>query len=116
MHHGSGRRTAAVMHAGKEAQVADTHISGDVDLVAGVHGEGDHAVDVAGRQAGVVERGADRLARQLQFAAPGFLGEFGLADPGDGVAPGSRLTLRPFEGSVEQAEDCGAGDVIAQAV
>ena len=55
-----------------------------VDLVAGVHGERDHAVDIAGRQAGVVERGADRLARQLQLAAPGFLGELGLADPGDG--------------------------------
>ena len=46
MHHGAGRRAAAVVHAGEEAQVADADIAGDVDLVAGVHGEGDHAVDV----------------------------------------------------------------------
>src|SRR6185437_14293242 len=66
-----------------------------------IHGEGDHAVDVGGCQAGVVERGIDRLASQLQFAAAGFLGELGLADPGDRAttrqktharAPSSRLS------------------------
>ena len=80
VHHRAGRRTAAVRHARKERQVADAHATRHVDLVAGVHGEGDHAVDIARCQAGVVECGTDCLTGQLQLAAPGFLGELGLAD------------------------------------
>src|SRR6202022_1765304 len=90
MHHRARRRPAAVMYAGKEAEVTDAYVSGDVDLVTGVHREGDHAVDIAGRQAGVVECGTDRLARQLQLATPGFLGELGLADTHDRAAAGQR--------------------------
>ena len=90
VHHGAGRRAAAVRHAGEEVQVADAHVAGDFDLVAGVHGEGDHAVDVAGGQPGVVERGTDCLAGQLEFAAAGLLGELGLPDAGYGAAAGQR--------------------------
>ena len=88
VHHGAGRRSAAVRHPREEGQVANADVARDVDLVAGVHGEGDHAVDITGRQAGVVERGTDCLTGQLQLAAPGLLGELGLADTGDGAVAG----------------------------
>ena len=87
------------MYAGKEAQVTDAHVSGDVDLVTGVHREGDHAVDLAGCQAGVVERGSDRFARQLQLAAPGFLGELGLTYADNRAVAGQRTAHAPAPSS-----------------
>src|SRR5262249_31126524 len=99
VHHGAGGRPASVRHPPEETQVADTDVARDVDLVAGVHGERDHAVDIAGGQAGVVDCRADRLARQLQLAAPGFLGELGLADPGDGCGSGKRAGHAPAPSS-----------------
>ena len=63
------------------------------ELVVDVHGEGDRAVDVGGGEPGVGDRGRDRLARELQLAAAGVLGELGLADADDGgVARRVRIT------------------------
>src|SRR5262249_2936920 len=59
----------------------------NLDLVAGVHREGDHAVHVSGPQAGVVDRGFDCLTGELQFAAAGLLRELGLADADDRSLP-----------------------------
>src|SRR6202012_3394915 len=75
------------------------HVAGDVDLVAGIHGERDHAVNVAGGEASVVECGADRLARQLQVTAAGFLGELGLADARDGRGARQRAGHAPVPSS-----------------
>src|SRR6185295_13083317 len=49
----------------------------------GVHREGDHAVDIARLQPGVVDCGFDRLAGESELTAPGLLRELGLADSGD---------------------------------
>src|SRR6185437_2635082 len=90
MRDGACRRPAAVRNPGEERQIADADVAGHLDLVAGIHRERDHAVDVARRQARVIECGADRLARQLQLTAAGFLGELGLTDTGDGGVPGQQ--------------------------
>ena len=46
----------------------------------------------AARQAGVVERGLHRLARQLQLGATRLLRELGLADAGDRGAAAEQLS------------------------
>jgi len=48
LQHGSRRRPAAVVHPGEECQVADADIPSNVDLIAGVHRERNHSVDVTG--------------------------------------------------------------------
>ncbi len=88
--HGPGRGAAAVRYPAEEVEVTDTHIACDIDLVAGVHRERDHAVDLAGCHPGIVKGCADRLARQLQLAAPGLLGELGLANSQDRGGTGQR--------------------------
>src|ERR1700704_942990 len=77
-------RAASVVHAAEECQVADADVPRDVDLVARVHREGDHAVDIAGLQPGVIDRCFDCLARELEFTAPRLLRKLGLADACDG--------------------------------
>src|SRR5215468_8356244 len=72
-----------MVHAREERQVADADVSSDLDFVAGVHREGDHAVDIAGLQPGVVDCSFDRLASELELTASGLLRELGLADSGD---------------------------------
>ena len=94
LHDRARRGPAAVVHPAEERQVADADVSRDLDLVARVHREGDHAVDIAGPQSGVVDRGFDCLAGELELAAPGLLGELGLADACDGRLPAERL-MRP---------------------
>ena len=81
--HGRARRTAAVVDLREELQVPDSGRPRDCDLGVGVHRERDHAVDVRGRQARVVERIQHRLGRQPKLAAAGVLGEVGGADPDD---------------------------------
>src|SRR5262249_31220519 len=54
--------------------------------LAGVHGEGDEAVDVARLEAGIVERRLDGFAGEAQLAAARRLRELGLPDAGDGGA------------------------------
>src|SRR6516165_5629651 len=54
---------------------------------------------VGGRQARFVERGTDCLTRQLQLAAPGFLGELGLTDSRDRAAAGQRAAHAPAPSS-----------------
>src|SRR5215470_7090040 len=78
-----------MVHAREERQVADADVSSDLDFVAGVHREGDHAVDIARSQPGVVDCGFDRLAGELELTASGLLRELGLADSGD-----RRLTVQ----------------------
>src|SRR5204862_368287 len=78
LHHRACRRPAAVVHAAEERQVADADVPRDLDLVARIHGEGDHAVDVARLQPSVVDRGFHRLAGELELTATGLLGESGL--------------------------------------
>jgi hypothetical protein len=80
---GGAGRAAAVVDLGEEFQLTDTGGPCHGDLGVGVHGERDHAVDVAGGQAGVIEGVEDRLGGQAQLAAPGVLGEVGGADAGD---------------------------------
>ena len=96
LHDGARRGSAAVRDAGEEGEVLDADVAGDLDLFVLVDGESDHAVDVGRGEPGVVERGLDRLAGELHFAAAGLLGEFGLADPGDrGFAAQAALMRRP---------------------
>jgi hypothetical protein len=91
--HARARGATAVADAREERQLADAQCSRDDDLGVGLHRERGEAVDVLGRQAGVVEGGQDRLARQLQLAAPGVLAEFGGADADD-----RRLVRKPCSG------------------
>jgi len=89
--HGHGRlqdrragRAASVVDAAEEGELAPAEAALHLDLGIVVHGEGGHPVDVAGREAGVVEGGLHRLHRQAQLAAPGVLGELRGANPGNG--------------------------------
>ena len=67
-------------------QLGDAELARDRDLGVAVHGEGNQAVHVGRAQAGVVQRGPDRLDGQPQLAAAGVLGELGRADPDDRAA------------------------------
>ncbi len=80
---GGARRAAAVVDPAEEAQLRDAELAGHRDLGRGVHGEGDEAVDVRGRQGAVGERMPDRLDGELQLGATGLLGELGGADARD---------------------------------
>ncbi len=80
-------RTAAVVDAGEELEVADAGQAGDLDLGVGVGGEGDHAVDLGGLDACVLQRGHGGLTGQLHLRTPGGLGELGGTDPGHGCGP-----------------------------
>ncbi len=88
-------RAAAVGDAREERQPRDAEVARDLDLLVGVHREGDQAVDVARVQPGVVERRLDRLAGELELAAARLLGELGLADAGDGGAVAQRPAHDP---------------------
>ncbi len=83
---GGAGRAASVVDTGEEGQVPDAGRLGDGDLGAGVHGEGDHAVDIGGGESGVVEGGVHGLDGELELAAAGVLGELGRSDAGDGGA------------------------------
>ena len=82
--HGRARAPATTAGAGGEAELRDPGAADHRQLVVDVHGEGDGAVDVAGREAGVGDRCRHRFARELQVAAPRVFRELGLADPDDG--------------------------------
>jgi len=79
-----GGGAAAVVDLGEELQLPDARGTRDGDLGIGVHREGHHAIDIVRPQAGVVDRGLDCLAGELELAAAGLLRELGLADSGDG--------------------------------
>ena len=81
--HGRAGRAAAVVDLREELEVTDTGGARDGDLGVGVHRERDHAVDVGGRQARVVERVEHRLGGEPQLAAAGVLREVGGADADD---------------------------------
>ena len=66
------------------AQVLDPQRLHQQCFVVGVHLVTDEAVNLVGRDAGVVARCLNRLARELKLAAPGVPGELGLADTNDG--------------------------------
>ena len=95
LHHGACRRAAAVVNPAEERQVTDPDVARNLDLVARIHREGDHAVDLAGLQAGVVDRGFDCLTGELEFASPGLLREFGLADADDRGLSAEQAHARP---------------------
>ena len=80
-----------------------------VDLGVVVHGEGDHAVDVGRRDAGVVERGLHRFDRETQLAAPRVLRELGRTDAGDSAVCRGEMAHRHLQRD-------GAGDVVAEVV
>ena len=107
--HDRAGRAAAVADLAEERQLAGAQLAGDRDLGAAVHHERDQAVHVGGGQAGVVQRGADRLGGQLQLAAARVLGELGRAQAGDGRGPAGHAALS------WQAEPHRAGHVIAGA-
>ena len=75
-------------------------VTGDLDLGVRLRAEAGEAVDLAGGDAGVVERGDDGLAGQAHLAPAGILGELGGTDADDGglaaelVAPGHRAISR----------------------
>jgi hypothetical protein len=83
LHHDGARGAAPVGDARERGQRRDSEVPREIDLLARVHREGDEPVDVARAEAGVVERGLGRLARELQLASPRLLRELRLADPGD---------------------------------
>ena len=53
--HDADRRAAPVAHAAEEGHVAAAHVARDIHLVVGVQRKARHAVDVAGREARVVD-------------------------------------------------------------
>ncbi len=51
LHHGPGRRAAAVRDAGEHRQPVDAEVAGDLHLLGRIEGEGDEPVDVRRREA-----------------------------------------------------------------
>ena len=78
-----GRGAAAVVRLADEAQLADPERARELDLVGAVHRERGHAVDLLRIDAAVLDRGAQRLAAELELRALRVLRVLGLADPGD---------------------------------
>ena len=64
-------------------QVLDTEGACQMNLVAAVDREGDHAVDFGRIDPGIIQRRLGAFGCQLQLAAPGLLGKLGLADAGN---------------------------------
>ncbi len=90
LHHDGAGAAAAVGDAREHRQHRNAEIARHLGFLAGVHRERDEAIDVARREAGVVERGLRRLAGELELAASRCLGELGLADARDGGAAAQR--------------------------
>ena len=88
-------RAAAVVDAAEELELRNADASSDGDLVVGVHGERDHAVDVLRLEACVVQSVDGRLAGELQLRAPGLFRELGCPDAGDGGPHGSVSSTVP---------------------
>ena len=86
--HGGAGGAAAVVDAAEERQVADAQAACDVDVGIGVRAEGHHPLDLGGSNAGIGQRGGDRLDGQAQLGAARILGELGGADAGDGGPAG----------------------------
>ena len=78
-----GRGAAAVVRLAEEAQLTDPERPRELDLVGAVHRERGHAVDLPRFDAAVRDRGAQRLAAELELGALGVLRVLGLADPDD---------------------------------
>jgi hypothetical protein len=88
--HDAAAGTAAVADLGKERDVTEAEVAGDVDLAALLHREHRQPIDLGGLHGGVVERGRDRLARERELGVRQPLGERGLPDAGDGGPVGQR--------------------------
>jgi hypothetical protein len=80
---GGAARAPAVAHLREEGHVAGADGLGQGDLVGRLHRVGAQAVDLAGRDAGVTQRGDNGLGRQLGLGPVDLLGELGLPDADD---------------------------------
>ena len=76
-------RAAAEADLREERDVAEPDVAGDVDLAVRLHRVRREAVDLRRRDAGVVERERDRLARERQLGVGQPLAERRLPDAGD---------------------------------
>ena len=81
--HGGVRARASIGSARPVAHLLHAERAHEIELAARVDRERHHAVDVGGREAGVDDRRARRLGRELQLAPTRVLRELGLADAGD---------------------------------
>ena len=82
LHSGAGS-TAAVVDPAEEPQRTHAELTGERDLRAVVHREGDQTVYIRGRQPCVRKRVQRGLGRELQLRATGLLGELRRTDARD---------------------------------
>src|SRR5262245_55222432 len=83
MMNGPACRAAAVADLPEERQFCYPQLAGHGDLGVAVHRERDHAVHVGWPEAGIVERGSDRLGGYPELTAARILGELGSSDARD---------------------------------
>ena len=86
---------AAVLGAREEFQCAAAEMAEHLDLGILIQRVRAQAINIGEPEAGILDRGANRLQGELQFAASGVLGEFGGTDPDHG----SLITQRASHGS-----------------